>query len=169
MATLASVYNTAPVPPIAFALPTATTAASTSSSAESQKKELLQYIKRSINEDEEFHFLRFEKLQRTNLVALQMKLIRTKDVLSNATTVSCDDLEKLRVTLEQYGKYDPVASHKFSSNQYQLLQSKTTIPSGRERAWHQKMRTKENYCCNATSTLRSKIWEYSGPITPTST
>ncbi|CAN9441978.1 unnamed protein product [Alternaria alternata] len=69
---------------------------------EAENEDLLQYIIRSINSDEGFHFLRFEQLQRTNLVALQMKLIRTKDALLKAKTISDTELETLRVDLEQY-------------------------------------------------------------------
>ncbi|CAN9445952.1 unnamed protein product [Alternaria alternata] len=97
MATLANVHATAAGPPT-----TPLPGAPTPGLVEPKNGDLLQYITRSIDSDEEFHFLRFEKLQRTNLVALQMKLVRTKDALSTATTMSDDDLEILRVDLEQY-------------------------------------------------------------------
>jgi hypothetical protein len=63
---------------------------------------LLQYVARSIDEDEDFYFLRFESLQRTNIAALQLKLVRIKDSLRSQTDVSDTDLETLRLTLEQY-------------------------------------------------------------------
>jgi hypothetical protein len=63
---------------------------------------LLQYVARSIDEDEDFYFLRFESLQRTNIAALQLKLVRIKDSLRSQTDVSDSDLETLRLTLEQY-------------------------------------------------------------------
>jgi len=106
MATLANVHVTAAVPPT-----TPPAAAPTPGLVESKNEELLQYVERTFHEYKEFHFLRFEKLQRINLVALQKKLIRTKDALSKASTISDDDLEKLRTNLEQYGKQTPVASH----------------------------------------------------------
>ena len=98
------------LPPKATTSPSALPAASISSTAKSHNEELLQYVERSLKEDKDFHFLRFEKLQRINLVALQMKLIRTKAALSEASTISDDNLENLRTTLEQYGKQTPVAS-----------------------------------------------------------
>jgi hypothetical protein len=68
---------------------------------------LLQYVARSVDEDEEFYFLRFESLQRTNIVALQTRLVRLKDKLRKKENVSDQDLESLRLTLEQYGKPTP--------------------------------------------------------------
>ncbi|OWY49744.1 hypothetical protein AALT_g8703 [Alternaria alternata] len=97
MATLANVHVTAAVPPT-----TPPAAAPTPGLVESKNEELLQYVERTFHEYKEFYFLRFEKLQRINLVALQKKLIRTKDALSKASTISDDDLEKLRTNLEQY-------------------------------------------------------------------
>ncbi|KAF7672925.1 vit family domain-containing protein [Alternaria burnsii] len=127
MAPLASVHYTAPVPRTASALPMTTTTASTSDPAECRNKDLLDYIQRSIDQDEEFHFLRFEKLQRTNLVALQMKLIRTKDALSKASTISDDDLEKLRATLEQYGKHTRIASYTTAIQNYHSLRDRKSL------------------------------------------
>jgi hypothetical protein len=56
-----------------------------------------------VRNDEDFHFLRFESLQRTNIVALQLKLIRTKDKILTNEDLSHADVETLRETLEQYG------------------------------------------------------------------
>jgi hypothetical protein len=65
---------------------------------------LLQYVARSVDEDEDFYFLRFESLQRINIAALQIKLVRFKDSLRSQTDISDSDLENLRVTLEQYSQ-----------------------------------------------------------------
>jgi hypothetical protein len=70
----------------------------------SNSEVLLQYTQRSVDEDEDFGFMRFEALQRTNIVALQIKLVRLKDALRKEKKVSDTDLETLRVTLEQYGE-----------------------------------------------------------------
>lgn len=63
---------------------------------------LLEYVRRSVQDDEDFHFMRFESLQRTNLVALQVKLVCLKDTLRKEKDISNSDLELLRSTLEQY-------------------------------------------------------------------
>jgi hypothetical protein len=68
-----------------------------------ENSNLIQYVKRSVRNDEDFHFLRFESLQRTNIVALQLKLIRTKDKILTNEDLSHADVETLRETLEQYG------------------------------------------------------------------
>lgn len=107
-------------------------AAPTPGLVESKNEELLQYVERSFNEYEEFHFLRFEKLQRINLVALQMKLIRTQDALSEASTISDDDLEKLRTNLEQYGKQIPVASYATFLTDVSYCDTKLPLPAGKE-------------------------------------
>ncbi|CAN9479429.1 unnamed protein product [Alternaria alternata] len=124
MATLANVHATAAGPPT-----TPLPGAPTPGLVEPKNGDLLQYITRSIDSDEEFHFLRFEKLQRTNLVALQMKLVRTKDALSTATTMSDDDLEILRVDLEQYGEYPVVASYPTAIQNYHSLRERKSLSS----------------------------------------
>lgn len=63
-----------------------------------KKETLLQYVQRSVNEDEEFCFMRFESLQRTNVVALQDKLVRWKGQLRMENKVSDSTLEDLRQT-----------------------------------------------------------------------
>jgi hypothetical protein len=70
--------------------------------------DLLQYNKRSVDEDEEFSFMRFESLQRINITALQLKLARLKDTLRKTQDVSDDELENLRVNMEQYGQCNRV-------------------------------------------------------------
>lgn len=65
--------------------------------------DLLQYIARSLGEEEEFHFLRFEKLQRTNIVAQQMQLFELRLKFENAQSASDDDLSDLKNSLKDYG------------------------------------------------------------------
>jgi len=127
MATLANVHATAAGPPT-----TPLPGAPTPGLVEPKNGDLLQYITRSIDSDEEFHFLRFGKLQRTNLVALHMKLVRTKDALSTATTMSDDDLEILRVDLEQYGEYPVVASYRSILTNSSYRNPKLPLPPGEE-------------------------------------
>ncbi|KAH4189907.1 hypothetical protein HBI29_059650 [Parastagonospora nodorum] len=69
---------------------------------DSDNEALLEYVQRSIDEDEDFAFMRFEALQRTNIVALQTKLVRLKDTLRKVKAISNEDLESLRLILEQY-------------------------------------------------------------------
>ncbi|KAG9185972.1 hypothetical protein G6011_02528 [Alternaria panax] len=120
MAMPASVHTTASVSPTASPIPATLPAAPALSSSKPQNEDLLRYIEHSLRVDEDFYFLRFEKLQRTNLVALQMKLIRTKDSMSKATDMSDDDLETLRVTLEQYAT---------AIQNYHCLRKKRTLTS----------------------------------------
>lgn len=65
--------------------------------------DLLEYVARSIEDDEEFHFLRFERLQRTNIVAQQVELFGLKQQFKNAQDVSANDLKHLKDTLKDYG------------------------------------------------------------------
>ena len=65
--------------------------------------DLLKYVARSIEEEEEFHFLRFEKLQRINIVAQQVGLFQLKLRVENAQNASADDLKDLKNTLRDYG------------------------------------------------------------------
>ena len=68
------------------------------------EKAILDYVNRSLNEEEEFHFLRFESLQRTNIVRLQLRLIRLKNKLRIDEAVSASDHEDLQVALRDYGE-----------------------------------------------------------------
>lgn len=63
---------------------------------------LLEYVNRSLDEEEEFHFLRFESLQRINIVQLQDKLVQLKRK-AQAKTLAADDYEGLKTTLKDYG------------------------------------------------------------------
>jgi hypothetical protein len=65
--------------------------------------DLLGYVARSLEEEEEFHLLQFESLQRTNIVAQQLELFELKLKFQNGQGVSADDLQDLKDTLKDYG------------------------------------------------------------------
>lgn len=65
---------------------------------------LIDYVNESVDVEEDFHFLRFEFLQRVNIVNLQVELARMKSQLDPSCDVSSTDLDYLRVKLQQYGK-----------------------------------------------------------------
>jgi VIT1/CCC1 family predicted Fe2+/Mn2+ transporter len=73
----------------------------------SNHKDLIKYINRSLEEEEDFHFLRFESLQRTNIVALQIELVRFKKQIRKDNDISKDDLKILKETLKDYGERSP--------------------------------------------------------------
>jgi hypothetical protein len=62
------------------------------------------YVKRSLEEEEEFHFLRFEFLQRLNIVHLQIKLARLKSRIQRDGRVVAKDRETVRQALRDYGR-----------------------------------------------------------------
>jgi VIT1/CCC1 family predicted Fe2+/Mn2+ transporter len=70
----------------------------------SNHKDLIKYINRSLEEEEDFQFLRFESLQRTNIVALQIELVRFKKQIRKDNDISKDDLKILKETLKDYGE-----------------------------------------------------------------
>lgn len=69
-----------------------------------EKRRLFEYVTRSLSEEEDFHFLRFEFLQRLNIVNLQVQLARIKSRIQRDGEASADDLEDLTTKLQQYGK-----------------------------------------------------------------
>ena len=62
------------------------------------------YANRSLEEEEAFHFLRFEFLQRLNLMKLQVDLVRTKNRFQQDGQASEGDLETLQRQLRDYGE-----------------------------------------------------------------
>jgi hypothetical protein len=68
---------------------------------------LLEYVERSVDEEEEeeFRYLRFESLQRTDIVALEVKLFQSKAKSRSKISVADADIESLRETLHQYGRF----------------------------------------------------------------
>ena len=69
-----------------------------------EEDNLVEYINRSLDEEEEFHFLRFEFLQRLNIVNLQLDLVRLKGRFQGDKQTSIQDLEALDSTLQKYGE-----------------------------------------------------------------
>ncbi|CAI7651036.1 unnamed protein product [Penicillium palitans] len=79
---------------------------------------LVEYINRSLDEEEEFHFLRFEFLQRLNIVKLQLDLVRLKGRFQREKRASIRDLEALESTLERYAT---------AIRNYQFLKGKAAL------------------------------------------
>ena len=71
---------------------------------ESDTENLVRYVNRSLDEEEDFHFLRFEFLQRLNLAQLQVKLVRMKSQFQKTGKTSPAELETLQTTLAAYGE-----------------------------------------------------------------
>lgn len=67
-------------------------------------RDLISYVKRSLEEEEEFHFLRFEFLQRLNIVQLEVKLARMKSRIQKEQIIHPDESELLQKTLQAYGR-----------------------------------------------------------------
>jgi len=72
--------------------------------ANGDKRNLIEYVGRSLESEEEFHFLRFEFLQRLNIVQQEVDLVRTKSRFQREGNVSEEDLTGLKVKLEDYSK-----------------------------------------------------------------
>lgn len=66
---------------------------------------LAEYVAESVEHEEEFHFLRFESLQRLNIVSLEVDLARFKTQLLRQTPISLQDLGTLRTKLRQYSRW----------------------------------------------------------------
>lgn len=68
-------------------------------------EKLAAYTQASIENEEDFHFMRFESLQRLNIAHLQVNLTRMKSRLfGEQVDVLASDLEDLRLKLQQYSK-----------------------------------------------------------------
>jgi hypothetical protein len=65
---------------------------------------LVQYVNRSLEVEENFHFLRFEFLHRLNIVDLEVKLARMKSHTRRTGTANPTQLLQLDQTLRSYGK-----------------------------------------------------------------
>ncbi|KAM0417472.1 hypothetical protein ACHAPT_012536 [Fusarium lateritium] len=69
---------------------------------ESYEENLVAYVNRSLEEEEDFHFLRFEFLQRLNITQLQVKLARLKSKIHAQGQISSDEQEVLQKTLRDH-------------------------------------------------------------------
>ncbi|KAH6850967.1 hypothetical protein B0I37DRAFT_372886 [Chaetomium sp. MPI-CAGE-AT-0009] len=70
--------------------------------AESEAQNFVQYVNRSLDEEESFHFLRFEFLQRLNLTHFHVKLARIKSRIQKQGQCSEDELDTLQGLLKDY-------------------------------------------------------------------
>lgn len=75
-------------------------------------KRLAQYVNpyESINEEEDFHFIRFESLQRFNLANLEFDLAQLKCQLLGQQKGTAQSVEALRIKLEQYCEWSLVTT-----------------------------------------------------------
>lgn len=71
-------------------------------------KKLAGYVDESVNSEEDFHFLRFESLQRLNIANLQVDLAKMKCQLFGQRNGSATDLDRLREKLDQYSTFSEV-------------------------------------------------------------
>jgi len=70
---------------------------------ESDERNFVTYVNRSLEDEEEFHFLRLEFLQRLNIVNHQVKLVRLKSDFQRDGRASQTQLDSLSVTMREYG------------------------------------------------------------------
>lgn len=72
-------------------------------------EKLAAYTHESVENEEDFHFIRFESMQRLNIAHLQIVLTRMKSRLfGGQVDVLASDLEDLRLKLQQYSKSEKV-------------------------------------------------------------
>ncbi|KAJ6442573.1 cytochrome p450 oxidoreductase [Purpureocillium lavendulum] len=107
-----------------------------------EKSKLVAYVARSLSEEEDFHFLRFEFLQRLNIVNLQVRLARRKSRIQRDGEAEADELEGLTTELQQYGETTPAASvpHRTppaAIRDYQFLRNKKSVK--RDEVPHRKL------------------------------
>ncbi|KAI0137848.1 hypothetical protein F4776DRAFT_621385 [Hypoxylon sp. NC0597] len=65
-------------------------------------RDIIAYVRRSLEEEEEFHFLGFEFLQRLNITQMQVKLARIKSCIQKEQDISSSNGELLEKTLRDY-------------------------------------------------------------------
>jgi len=85
---------------------------------ENDERNLVDYVNISLDNEEEFHFLRFEFLQRLNIVHLQVDLARLKSRILQDGSVSSEDLQSLKNTMRDYAT---------AIRDYQCLRSKKKL------------------------------------------
>lgn len=66
-------------------------------------KSIVEYVRHSLEEEEDFHFLRFEFLQRLNIAQIQLDLIHLKSKIGRADLLSEEDRQTLQLRLKDYG------------------------------------------------------------------
>jgi len=67
-----------------------------------EEKNLVPYVNKSLAKEEDFHLLRFEFLQRLNMVHLELDLVRMRNKFKK--TASDGDLKNLQDRLRDYGE-----------------------------------------------------------------
>jgi len=70
----------------------------------SDEQNLIHYVNESLRDEEEFHFLRFEFLQRLNIIHLQIDLARMKSKIQQAKKATTNELIDLKTTMRDYTK-----------------------------------------------------------------
>lgn len=65
---------------------------------------LIAYVNRSLEDEEQFHFLRFEFLQRLNITRLGVNLVRLKSDIQQQGQATSDQSDRLASTLRDYSK-----------------------------------------------------------------
>ncbi|AEO67906.1 uncharacterized protein THITE_2117075 [Thermothielavioides terrestris NRRL 8126] len=86
---------------------------------EGSGRELVDYVDRSLQEEEEFHFLRFEFLQRLNIAQLQLDLVRLKSNIRRSNVLSNEDKQTLHTKLRDYAT---------AIRDYKELRNKRSVP-----------------------------------------
>ncbi|KAJ5657560.1 uncharacterized protein N7484_001209 [Penicillium longicatenatum] len=86
-------------------------------------KDLVEYVNRSLDEEEEFHFLRFEFLQRLNIVRLELDLVHLKGQFQRDKRAAVKDLDTLESKLQDY-----------AIRNYQFLKNKKALKKGEARS-----------------------------------
>lgn len=72
-------------------------------------EKLAAYTHESAENEEDFHFISFESIQRLNIAHLQIALTRMKSrIFGGYVDVSASDLEDLRLKLQQYSKSEKI-------------------------------------------------------------
>jgi len=71
--------------------------------SKSDDDNITQYVHRSLEDEEEFHFLRFEFLHRLNLTQYTVKLSHMKSQIQRDGKTEQDQLDELSKTLRDYG------------------------------------------------------------------
>ncbi|RSL98384.1 hypothetical protein CEP52_010379 [Fusarium oligoseptatum] len=94
---------------------------------ESYEKNLVAYVNRSIEEEEDFHFLRFEFLQRLNITQLGVKLARLKSQIHASGQIDSQEQETLQITLRDYGTPEPKKRRRRETESFFLRDSSSQM------------------------------------------
>jgi hypothetical protein len=92
------------------------------------EQNLHKYVKRSLEDEEEFHFLRFEYLQRLNITQLEVKLARIKSRVQKEGRVSARECNVVRKTLRDYGMLTSNRLTMLLIGTYSISDSRLQVP-----------------------------------------